>query len=37
MQQLKVETIDGPVTESVYTVNELSLMRFNLECKESKK
>ena len=37
MQRLQVETVDGLKNEAVYTINELSLMRFNLECKESKK
>lgn len=37
MQHLDVECIDGIHHETVYAVNELSLLRHNLECKESKK
>lgn len=37
MQHLNVECIDGIRKETVYTIRELSLLRHNLECKESKK
>jgi len=37
MQQLQVETINGLQNESVYSIAELSLLRHNLECKESTK
>ena len=37
MQHLQVECIDGIRREAVYTIRELSLLRHNLECKESKK
>ena len=37
MQQLQVETINGFQKESVYSIAELSLLRHNLECKESTK
>lgn len=37
MKQITVETIDGFKRESVYEIRELSLMRHNLECKESTK
>ena len=37
MKRLKVECIDGFRYENVYTIRELSLMRHNLECKESTK
>ena len=37
MQHLNVECIDGIRRETVYTINELSLLRHNLECKESQK
>ena len=37
MKTLKVETVDGISRETVYEIRELSLMRHNLECKESKK
>ena len=37
MQHLQVECVDGFRREAVYTINELSLLRHNLECKESKK
>lgn len=37
MQQINVECIDGFHKESVYTIRELSLLRHNLECKESTK
>lgn len=37
MQHINVETVDGLKREAVYTVNELSLLRYNLECKESHK
>ena len=37
MQRLQVECADGMHKEYVYTIRELSLLRHNLECKESKK
>lgn len=37
MQHLQVECIDGYHKETVYDIRELSLLRHNLECKESKK
>ena len=37
MQHLNVECIDGIHRETVYTIRELSLLRHNLECKESQK
>ena len=37
MQQLNVECVDGIHKETVYSIRELSLLRHNLECKESKK
>ena len=37
MQPLKVECADGVHEEKVYSIRELSLLRHNLECKESKK
>ena len=37
MQRLQVECVDGMHTENVYTIRELSLLRHNLECKESTK
>ena len=37
MQRLDVECIDGIHHEVVYNINELSLLKHNLECKESKK
>lgn len=37
MQQLNVECVDGMHKETVYTIRELSLLRHNLECKESQK
>ena len=37
MQQLQVPCIDGLHRESIYTIKELSLLRHNLECKESEK
>ena len=37
MQHLQVECIDGYHNETVYDIRELSLLRHNLECKESKK
>lgn len=37
MKTLIVETVDGFKRETVYTIRELSLLRHNLECKESKK
>ena len=37
MQHLQVECVDGMHTENVYTIRELSLLRHNLECKESTK
>lgn len=37
MQHLNVECIDGIHREDVYSIDELSLMRHNLECRESKK
>lgn len=37
MKELKVETVDGLKREKVYSIRELSLLRHNLECKESKK
>lgn len=37
MQHLNVECIDGFRREAVYTIRELSLLRHNLECKESRK
>ena len=37
MQHLQVECIDGIHKETVYDIRELSLLRHNLECKESKK
>lgn len=37
MRKIEVECIDGMRTENVYTIPELSLIRHNLDCKESKK
>lgn len=37
MQHLNVECVDGIRKETVYTIRELSLLRHNLECRESKK
>ena len=37
MQHLNVECIDGFRKEKVYTIRELSLLKHNMECKESKK
>lgn len=37
MEKLQVECIDGVHIETVYTIRELSLLRHNLECKESTK
>lgn len=37
MQYLYVDTVDGVRKEKVYFIRELSLLRHNLECKESKK
>lgn len=37
MQPLNVECLDGMHKEQVYSIRELSLLRHNLECKESKK
>ena len=37
MYKLNVECVDGMHEEKVYTVRELDLLRFNLDCKESKK
>ena len=37
MQHLDVECIDGIHRETVYTIRELSLLRHNLDCKESQK
>ena len=37
MQPLNVECSDGIHKENVYSIRELSLLRYNLECKESKK
>lgn len=37
MQQLQVECVDGMHTENVYTIRELSLLRHNMECRESTK
>lgn len=37
MKTLKVETVDGISRETVYEIRELSLLRHNMECKESKK
>ena len=37
MKTLMVETVDGLKREKVYSIRELSLLRHNLECKESKK
>ena len=37
MQHLQVECIDGYHKETIYEIRELSLLRHNLECKESKK
>jgi len=37
MKKLQVETIDGLKKETVYSIRELSLLRHNLVCKESKK
>lgn len=37
MRTIIVETVDGLKREKVFTIRELSLLRYNLECKESKK
>lgn len=37
MKQIQVECVDGIHTENVYTIRELSLLRHNLDCKESTK
>ena len=37
MQQLQVECVDGMHIENVYTIRELSLLRHNMECRESTK
>ena len=37
MRKLLVETVDGFRKETIYTINELSLLRHNLECRESTK
>ena len=37
MKRIPVETINGTVYETIYEIKELSLMRHNLSCKESKK
>lgn len=37
MQHLNVECVDGFRREAVYTISELSLLKHNLECKESTK
>lgn len=37
MRHLNVECIDGIRRETVYTISELSLLKHNLECKESEK
>ena len=37
MRHINVECIDGIHREAVYEIRELSLLRHNLECKESQK
>lgn len=37
MKEISVECVDGIHTEQVYSIRELSLLRHNLECKESQK
>lgn len=37
MKSLIVDTVDGARKEKVFSIRELSLLRHNLECKESKK
>ena len=37
MKEIIVETVDGLKREKVFSIRELSLLRHNLECKESKK
>ena len=37
MKRIPVDTINGTIYETIYEIRELSLMRHNLSCKESKK